>query len=56
MQDSPDFVPGLIAVIVLVAWSLLLTVITIPLLIRANRAADRGEKVLEDSPSFRFVW
>jgi hypothetical protein len=55
-QDSPNFVPGLVACCALVAWSMLLTIVTIPLLIRANRSADRGERVLEGSPTFRFVW
>ncbi|KAJ9612209.1 hypothetical protein H2200_003806 [Cladophialophora chaetospira] len=55
-QDSPDFVPGLVACCALVAWSMLLTIITVPLLIRANRQADRGERIIEGSASFRYVW
>ncbi|KAK4942860.1 hypothetical protein LTR10_017436 [Elasticomyces elasticus] len=48
-QDAPDFVPGLVACCALVAWSMLLTAITIPFLIRAKQAGgswreDPGRK------------
>lgn len=35
---------------------MLLTLITIPLLIRANRQADKGQRIIEGSTLFRYVW
>ncbi|EXJ61414.1 uncharacterized protein A1O5_11729 [Cladophialophora psammophila CBS 110553] len=55
-QDSPNFVPGLVACCALVAWSMVLTVVTIPFLVHANRQADRGKRVIEGSRVFRYVW
>ena len=55
-KDSPNYVPGLTAVLALVAFAMIMTIITIPILIYQNRQADRGERVLEKDPNFRWLW
>ncbi|KAL6251828.1 hypothetical protein RBB50_002038 [Rhinocladiella similis] len=55
-QDAPDYVPGLVATGALMLLAGALTLVTCPLLIRANRQADRGEKVIEGTPDFRYTW
>ncbi|KAK7902508.1 hypothetical protein LTR67_002154 [Exophiala xenobiotica] len=55
-QDAPNYVPGLVATGALMLLAAVLTLITCPLLIRANRKADRGEKVIEGAPDFRYTW
>ncbi|KAE9961972.1 hypothetical protein BLS_001050 [Venturia inaequalis] len=55
-QDAPNYVPGIIAVIVPFAVSLVLAIMTSLLLRRQNRLADRGRKVLvADIPDFRYT-
>ncbi|KAL4973678.1 major facilitator superfamily domain-containing protein [Aspergillus desertorum] len=41
-QDAPDYIPGIWAVIALYFWI-------------SNRKADRGEKIIEGSPGFRYT-
>ncbi len=48
--------PGLVATGALILLAGVLTLITCPLLIRANRKADRGEKVIEGAADFRYTW
>ncbi|KIW58013.1 hypothetical protein PV05_02565 [Exophiala xenobiotica] len=55
-QDAPNYVPGLVATGALILLAGVLTLITCPLLIRANRKADRGEKVIEGAADFRYTW
>ncbi|KAL8988717.1 MAG: hypothetical protein Q9177_002254 [Variospora cf. flavescens] len=54
-EDSPTYVPGL-SVAMGSQVLILLTVAALTLTFKANnKKADRGEKVLEDSPSFRYT-
>ncbi|CAL8582723.1 hypothetical protein XPA_008371 [Xanthoria parietina] len=54
-QDSPTYVPGL-AVAMGSQVVILLTVGVLTVTFRANnKKADRGEKILEDLPSFRYT-
>lgn len=54
-QDAPDYVPGIIAVGALLILNAFLATGQIFYLRSENRKADRGEKVLQGSPEFRFM-
>lgn len=54
-QDAPDYLPGIIAVGALLILNAILAAGQTFFLRRENRKADRGEKILQESPDFRFV-
>ncbi|KEF55598.1 uncharacterized protein A1O9_08348 [Exophiala aquamarina CBS 119918] len=55
-QDAPNYLPGVIATGALILLAAVLTLITSPLLIRANRQADAGKLLIEGSAEFRYTW
>ncbi|KAF7188204.1 MFS transporter prlL, partial [Pseudocercospora fuligena] len=54
-QDAPDYLPGIIAVIAVNVLGVSLAAVTVIVLKLENRKADRGEKVLEGLPEFRYT-
>lgn len=54
-QDAPQYVPGIIAVMAVCVVSVLLTVVTVLLLRRQNRKADRDGRILEERKGFRYT-
>ncbi|KAJ9616542.1 hypothetical protein H2200_000261 [Cladophialophora chaetospira] len=54
-QDSPDYVPGLIAIGAVMLLTIAMTPVVCFFLRRANKQADAGTRLIEDSPGFRYT-
>jgi MFS family permease len=55
-KDAPDYLPGMIAVIVSQVITVLLVSMNTVYFWHRNRKADRGEAVLENTPGFRYTY
>lgn len=55
VQDSPNYIPGVVAVGAMTLFTLVLTVITLLWMYWCNRQADRGKRVIEGSASVRYI-
>lgn len=55
-KDAPDYLPGMIAVIVSQVITVLLVSLNFFYFLHRNRKADRGEAVLEGTPGFRYTY
>ncbi|KIW98243.1 uncharacterized protein Z519_01827 [Cladophialophora bantiana CBS 173.52] len=54
-QDTPNYIPGIIATMVSIAVPMIITLVMMPLLRRANRQADAGTRVIEGAAEFRYT-
>lgn len=54
-KQAPDYLPGIIATMASIALPLIITLVMIPLLRRANRQADMGHRIIEGSAEFRYT-
>jgi hypothetical protein len=55
-KDAPDYLPGMITVIVSQVITVLLVSANFVYFLHRNRKADRGEVVLEGTPGFRYTY
>lgn len=55
MQDAPNYIPGLVAVMVANAVAVLLAVISMLVLRIQNKRADEGIIVIESLEGFRYT-
>lgn len=55
-RDAPDYIPGMITVIVSQFITILLILSNFAYFLRRNRKADRGEVILEGTPGFRYTY
>ncbi|KAF2467909.1 phthalate transporter [Lindgomyces ingoldianus] len=54
-QDAPNYIPGIIAVLVCVVLVAIISTILIFYLRRCNKQADQGLRVIHGSPEFRYT-
>lgn len=54
-QDAPNYLPGIIAVMVVCVVTVLLAIITMLVLSYENKQADKGKRVNEGLASFRYT-
>ncbi|KJR87772.1 Major Facilitator Superfamily protein [Sporothrix schenckii 1099-18] len=55
-QDAPNYVPGVIAMGLLILVGGIVSLVSSIVFFFQNKRADRGEVVLEESPDFRYTW
>ena len=55
-KDAPNYLPGMITVIVTQVITVLLVSANSVYFLHRNRKADRGEVVLERTPGFRYTY
>jgi hypothetical protein len=55
LQDAPNYVPGLVAVMALFGLAVILSILTLFVLWRENKKADRDGKVIEGLAGFRYT-
>ena len=55
-KDAPDYLPGMITVIVSQVLTVLLVSMNTVYFAHRNRKADRGEAILESTPGFRYTY
>ncbi|EEP80396.1 conserved hypothetical protein [Uncinocarpus reesii 1704] len=54
-QDRPDYMPGMVACIVAACLIMICTSVLTLCFRAANRKADRGEKIIDGDPDFRYT-
>lgn len=55
-KDAPDYLPGMITVIVSQVITVLLVSLNFAYFFHLNRKADRGEVILEGTLGFRYTY